>query len=291
VLITAGSNGAAAVAESGARPLIAVVIPTFNSGAVLAAALESLADQVWLDFEVVISDGGSRDNTVSIAKAHADRLPHLLIDSRPDSGVYDAINRGVRASTAEWFLVLGSDDKLHAADTLERLARVVSGPARVADGAGIVHGDVRMMAANHHGVPPGGRYGGPAPLARLLRENICQQALLYRRSLFDQLGGFDLRYPIYADWHFNLRAAFRGDLLWVDQVVADYAATGISGQRVDTAFLADMDALVRQELMAQRGQPRLAPARRELLRQADRARRGGRWSEAWAALRLWWTWG
>lgn len=272
----------------GAPPLVAVVLPTFNSAAVLGGALESLAAQSWRGFEVVLSDGGSRDETLAIARGFETRLPTLGIDSRPDTGVYDAINRGVRASRAEWFLVLGSDDRLHAADTLQRLAEALGDPTRVPAGVGLVHGDVRMMAVNHHGVPPGGRYGGPAPLARLLRENICQQSIVHRRSLFDALGGFDLRYPLYADWHFNLRAAFRGDLLWLDLVVADYAATGMSGQRVDPAFLDDMDGLVRDELRQRPGDPRLAPARRELLRQADRMRRRGRWRDAISSLAMWW---
>lgn len=273
----------------GGAPRLALVIPTFDSAPVLAGALESAAVQTWRGFEVIVSDGASRDATLAIAESFRPRLPRLVVNSRPDTGVYDAINRGVRASTAEWFLVLGSDDRLHDPATLGALAAALDDPRRVPPGVDIVHGDVRMMAANHHGVPAGGRYGGPASLARLLRENICQQAIVHRRRLFDTLGGFDLRYPVYADWHFNLRAAFHGDFVWLDLIVADYAATGLSGQRRDARFLAEMDGIVRAELQARPGDPRLRPARRELLRQADRLRRRGRWGEALGALRLWWT--
>ncbi len=110
-------------------PLVAVVVPTMNSAAVVAGALASLAQQHWRDFEVIVSDGGSDDGTLAVAQAFAGRLPALRIDSRPDRGVYDAINRGFALARAPWFLVLGSDDRLHAPATPEDSAPVLAAAA------------------------------------------------------------------------------------------------------------------------------------------------------------------
>lgn len=256
-----------------AAPLISVIVPTFDSAAVLESALQSLAEQTWRDFELVLSDGASRDQTVAMARSFASRLPHLTILSRPDKGVYDAINRGIEASRGQWCLVLGSDDRLHAADTLERAAARLQASA-----AALVHGDVRMMAANGHRIAPGGRYAGPMPMARLLRANICQQAIFYRRSLFDELGGFDLGYPVLADWEFNLRVAFRFPIEWMDLVVADYAATGLSAQHVDAVAEAAIPELIRRELRLRAADRSLWPLQRVLLRQADGFRRRAQWA-------------
>lgn len=256
-----------------ARPLVSVVMPTMNSEAVLGGALQSLAAQTWRDFELVVSDGASRDGTLALAQAAIPALPSVVVDSRPDGGVYDAINRGVALARGHWFLVLGSDDRLHAPDTLERVA-----PHLMAAGdAGLVHGDVRMMAPNLCQVPPGGRYAGPMPLERLMVVNVCQQAIFYRRSLFDTLGGFDPRYRVYADWAFNLHAAFLAPPRWMDVIVSDYAATGLSASASDPVFLAEVRELIRGEFARRPGQRELWPHQRRLLRDADALRRRGDW--------------
>lgn len=267
-------------APGAVRPLVSVVVPTMNSAGVLPGALDSLAAQGFRDFEVVLSDGASRDATLALAEAAAARLPALVVDSRPDRGVYDAINRGVARARGAWFLVLGSDDRLHAPDTLAQVA-----PHLLAAGdALLVHGDVRMMAPNLCQVPPGGRYAGPMPLPRLMAVNVCQQAIFYRRSLFDTLGGFDERYRVYADWAFNLRAAFLAPPRWMDVVVSDYAATGLSASASDPVFLAEVRELIRQEFARRPGQRELWPHQRRLLRDADALRRRGDWAGAFRSL-------
>jgi glycosyltransferase involved in cell wall biosynthesis len=262
------------------RPLVSVVVPTMNSQDLLGAALESLAAQSWRDFEVIVSDGASRDGTLAVARSFEARLPALQVDSRPDGGVYDAINRGVAGSRGEWFLVLGSDDRLHAPDTLARVAAALQAGGE----APMVYGDVRMMAANQCGVAPGGRFAGPMPLQRWFVANVCQQAIFYRRRLFDQLGGFELRYRLYADWAFNLRAAFIAPPRWVDIVISDYAATGMSASASDALFVAELPELIRAEFARRPGQRELWPAQRRLLRDADALRRRGEWGSALAFL-------
>lgn len=251
-------------------PLVSIVIPTWNSAAVLADALQSLADQTWRDFEVVLSDGASNDGTVAIARGFADRLPALHIDTRKDSGVYDAINRGVHLARGAWFLILGSDDRIHAADTLAQVATHLAHD----DPAQVIYGDVLVQ----DGPDRGQRYAGPMPLKKLFARNICQQSIFYRRGLFDVLGGFDARYKLYADWDFNLRAAFIAPTRWIDVVVTDYAATGMSSGATDETYLREQPGLIRAELF-RRAQDRSSwPLQDHMLRVANRLRRRGDWA-------------
>lgn len=260
--------------------LISVIVPTYNSEAVVGEAIRSLAEQSFRDFEVILSDGASSDQTVRMVEGLAASLPHLVVDSRPDTGVYDAINRGVRLSRGTWLLVLGSDDRLHSTSTLHQIAAFLhdAGPAK------LVYGDVRMMGVNLCGVPPGGRYAGPLPITRMIETNICQQAIFYRRSLFDEMGGFDERYKLYADWDFNLRATFAGVTKWVDVVVSDYAATGMSAGGVDTLFMADMPELICRQLVQRPGQRELWPLQRRVRSLANKLRKRGLWRPALAWL-------
>lgn len=268
-------------AQAAGAPLVTFIVPTFNSQGHVAQALQSLADQTCRDFEVVLSDGASRDDTVRIAGTFAGRLPSLTIDSRPDQGVYDAINRAVARARGDWVLVLGSDDRIHAADTLATMAPLLRGAA-----APIVYGDVVVTGPNKLGVASGARYAGPMPLERLLSINVCQQAVFYRRTLVEELGGFDLRYRVLADWEFNLRAAFRVPMQWVDVVVSDYAPTGLSSSVVDTRFGLEIPELIRRELERRPHDRGLWPLQRRLPRYARELRRRGRWRDA---LRLWRT--
>jgi glycosyltransferase involved in cell wall biosynthesis len=262
------------------RPLISLVIPTMNSAALLADALQSLERQTFRDFEVIVSDGASSDASVSVAQRFVAGVPGLRIESRPDTGVYDAINRGVRLARGDWFLVLGSDDCLHAPDTLAAVAPHL----HAAGDAQLVYGDVRMMAPNQCGVAPGGRFAGPMSLKRWCESNVCQQSIFYRRALFDTLGGFDLRYRLYADWAFNLRAACLAPTQWIDLVIADYAATGMSASTVDAVFMQELPALIRSELLRHPQRRALWPLQRRVLRDADRLRRRGQWGAAFACV-------
>lgn len=260
--------------EDPARPAVSVVIPTLNSAGTLARLLQSLEAQTFRDFEVLVSDGASQDATVELARSAAAALPRLRVDSRPDAGVYDAINRGVVLARGQWVIVLGADDWLHAPDTLERAWRTLSRTP-----ADLVYGDVRMMA-RLAGVEAGARYAGALSIEELMTKNICQQAIFYRRRLFDELGNFDLRYRIWADWDFNLRVAFRRRIEWIDLVIADYAATGMSTRGGDALFEAEAPERLRRELLTRPLDRHLWPLHRQLLRQANRMRRRGRWADA-----------
>ncbi len=279
--LAAGREDIAAGAGTNAV-LLTVVVPTFRSAGLITGALASLAAQTWRDFEVIVSDGASDDGTPDVARGFAAQLPAMTVDSRPDGGVYDAINRAVVQARGQWVLVLGSDDRLHAPDTLARLA-----PHLQQATADLVFGDVRMMGANQCGVAPGARYAGPVDVARLLRTNICQQAICYRRALLQTLGGFDTRYRLHADWALNLRAALRGPLQWVDIVVADYAATGMTATAGDPVYAAEAPLLLRDELLQRPQDRRLWPLQRQLLRGADALRRRGRAADALSLLGSW----
>lgn len=83
-----------------AAPMFSIIIPTLNVAAVLPACLDSIARQTCGDFELVLVDGGSTDETLDIANIFAPNLGERLIIHRDtDQGVYDAMNRGVDLAT------------------------------------------------------------------------------------------------------------------------------------------------------------------------------------------------
>jgi glycosyltransferase involved in cell wall biosynthesis len=208
-----------------------IIIPTFNSARTMRACLESLSVQTFTDFEVVIQDGLSTDDTAAIIAEWHRAHPGLAVrvDSRKDRGIYDAMNKALLRAKGEWMYFLGSDDQLCEPDTLHKVADAF------ADDVDVVYGDVMTAQIN-------GRYAGRFCMQQIARCNICHQSLFVRRRLFDSFGLFDLRYRVLADWEHNMRwfLSPRVRVKYVDQVIAVFAAGGLSSTGKDLVFGEEM---------------------------------------------------
>jgi glycosyltransferase involved in cell wall biosynthesis len=212
---------------------ISVLIPTLNAGSSLAGSLRSLAKQTARDFEVLVLDGASSDDTLVVAESFRSVLPQLVVSCQNDGGVYQAINRGIAIARGSWIYVLGSDDELSDECVLKHIGQILH-----CTNAWLVYGDVRMSTTNPW-VPAGDRYAGPVDLSFLTERNICQQAIFYRKEIFDRMGTFRTKYKICADWDFALRSVAAGLSEWVDLVICNYAATGLSSRTPDRQFQHD----------------------------------------------------
>jgi len=210
-------------------PLFSIIIPTFNVAATLPACLDSIAKQTCHDFELVLVDGGSTDGTPDIAQSYSPSLGgRLVIHCGADRGPYDAMNHGVELVSGTWVLFLGADDTLYEADTLARVAAFIDAHQP----CDLVYGDVILRSNSS-------RYSGVFDLDRLLfEENICHQAIFYRRELFAGIGPYNLRYRVWADWDFNIRCFSNPALVirYMDIVVADYNDMGGLSKREDDEF-------------------------------------------------------
>lgn len=113
-----------------------IITATYNAAATLPRLLESLAEQTCRDFELIIQDGASKDDTVAVAESYRDRLPFLSLVSEPDTGIYDAWNKALPRVRGQWVLFLGADDELAGRDTLEQCRAVLCGVPATASYAG-----------------------------------------------------------------------------------------------------------------------------------------------------------
>jgi len=164
-----------------------------------------------------VLDSISGDGTVALAEAAAREDPRIHVRSERDAGIYDAMNKGIRLAKGGWVYFLGADDELFDASVLSTML------AEVNTACDILYGNVLR-------VPRQDIYDGPFDLGKLLTRNICHQAIFYRRELLERLGGFDLRFPILADWEFNLRCMLDPTVRFrhVDEVVARFRLGGAS---------------------------------------------------------------
>jgi glycosyltransferase involved in cell wall biosynthesis len=216
------------------QKLFSVVVPTYNCGRKLAATLDSVLSQPRDLYEVIVVDGGSGGETLGVIEEYAKDLRFV---SEADRGVYDAINKGVAMSSGKHLFFLGAGDRLKE-DVLARVAEILpeGQPSFAYGDAYLVRHDVRQ--------------GGTFSKTDFVNRNLCQQAIFYERSIFDLLGGFDLKYGVYADWAFNMKcfAEPRVRKIYLGLLVADFEGWGISDTQEDCAFNRDLPRLIRRHV-------------------------------------------
>lgn len=172
--------------------VVSIIIPTFNSEKTVKAALDSVLYQSFQDWECIIIDGASKDNTLSIIQEYCERDHRFRYISETDHGIYDAFNKGWKMSRSEWVYYLGSDDSL----TVDGMRIIIP---ELDSAYAIVTGDVYLH-----------RNDGTV---RTLRTNGfcgCHQGFLMQRLIIDRMGGFDEQYHIIADYDLMARTKQAG---------------------------------------------------------------------------------
>lgn len=91
-------------------PRVSILIPVYNGAHYLAETLDTVVKQTFTDWEIVLMDGGSKDNTVAIAEQYAALHPNIHIFSEPDEGPYHAIHKALRRANGEFIFILCASD-------------------------------------------------------------------------------------------------------------------------------------------------------------------------------------
>ncbi len=215
-------------------PLFSIIIPAYNSGTTLSVALDSIANQTFENWEVLIIDGFSTDHTIGIAEKYQKRFSNIKIFSEKDKGIYDAMNKGIDLARGDWLYFMGSDDFLYENTTLEQFLN-----HKEIKNNDVVYGNVYSTRFN-------GVYDGEFIYSKLITKNICHQSIFFRKSVFKKIGNFNLKYESHADWHHNIRWFFSSKVLklYVNQIITNYADGGFSSLKNDEVFGRDKHFLL-----------------------------------------------
>lgn len=104
-------------------PKISVITICYNSAKTIRRTLESVVTQTYQNLEYIVVDGGSTDETLAIVGEFKDTIAKVI--SEPDSGIYDAMNKGVRMATGDWIHILNSDDFYPTSDVLQKAMQML----------------------------------------------------------------------------------------------------------------------------------------------------------------------
>src|SRR5215211_3597553 len=205
-------------AEAG---LVSVVIPCYNQAHFLGEAIESVLSQSYRNFEIVVVDDGSPDNTSEVAS----RYEQVRLIRQENRGLAGARNRGLAEAKGEYVVFLDSDDRL-LPNHLEVGVRELEAQPECA----FVYGHYRAIAAD--GSLLWKPYEPPVePDSYLMLLQYCfgtPAVVVFRRQAFEEVGSFDGSVDAAADWDLYLRITRRFPLHHHGEVVAEYRQHGTS---------------------------------------------------------------
>lgn len=184
-------------------PLVTIVTITFNASSNIVPTLESVQEQTQTfdDFEHIIVDGASSDDTLLIARRLG--VPSLRILSEPDDGLYFAMNKALDMARGKYILFLNAGDAFHASDTLRSYADAIyrCDPDIIYSDTVIVDKVRRVIGPRHLSVPD---ILTPRQFEKGML--ICHQAFMVRRSLAPH---YDTSYRFSADYDWTIRCIKR----------------------------------------------------------------------------------
>jgi len=182
--------------------MLSIIIPTLNEAATIGSLLESIKDQTISGLEVIIADGGSSDETTTVAEGHGARITHS------DPGRGQQLNKGAEEATGDYLLFLHADSEFTRQDQLARAMEFIAGfdehtaghfPMEFVSGSDETAAQLRYFAAKTHLNRPGTFNG--------------DQGLLIRADAFKLLGGFSERYGFLEDQDFGERFGDYGEFV------------------------------------------------------------------------------
>ncbi|MDP2520913.1 glycosyltransferase [Shimia thalassica] len=220
------SSPAAIILE---RPLVAIITRTKNRPILLKRAAESVACQSYDNYIwVIVNDGGDEDIVIdTIDKCSVDRRRIRLVSNSESLGMEAASNIGIRHVDSDYVIIHDDDDALHP-NFLEKTVGYLESEAGaryggVLTGTEYVSEEIRGDDVIIHDRIPYMDWVRNIQLAELMSQNLFAPiAFLYRRKLFDEIGGYNQDLPVLGDWFYNLEFILRADIKVLNETLAYY---------------------------------------------------------------------
>ncbi|MCL5961440.1 MAG: glycosyltransferase [Chloroflexi bacterium] len=246
---------------------VSVITVCYNAEVTIEETLKSVLSQTYDNIEYLVVDGGSTDNTVPIIQRYSDRLAYFV--SEKDSGMYEAMNKGISAATGHYLFFLNADDVFFDDSVVEDAAKEFLGLD-----VDLLFGDVFIVdrATGTSFLKSHGGLDKPFFLGNC----ICQQGIFYKADAFRKCGTFDQTYRIVGDYEWLLRALFKYKLpsKYISVPFAIFRWGGIcNSNRFEELHVSERERVIRSyfsnlEIRLQRSSKLHRLARRRIPRRA-----------------------
>ena len=205
---------------------ISVITVCYNAENLIENTIRSVLDQDYTDFEYIIKDGASSDNTLKIVNNYADSFKkkgiNLIIVSAKDSGIYDAMNESLQYANGEWVIFINAGDNIYRSNVLKEISSCLN------DEYSVVYGDVMLLQNGFCKLLESGK------IEEINKTNpICHQGAFVKLNIAKKYC-FDLGYSISADFDMFLRIYLDSpdSFKHINKVISYYLLGGVSSNKV-----------------------------------------------------------
>ena len=206
-----------------------IITISYNSEKTIERTILSVLNQTYKNYEYIIVDGLSKDNTIDIVKSYEPRFEgRMRWISEPDNGIYNAMNKGIKMAKGDIIGIVNSDDWLEA-DTLDVLSNVIrENPDNINK---ILTGDMMFHYADGTKLLISTSYQKYESLSKQLRMGLNHPATFDPKSIYNTIGLFDERFKLYADADFIIRCyESKVDVLFINKVLSNMLDGGASNK-------------------------------------------------------------
>jgi len=209
-------------------PKLTIITINYNNASGLHTTIQSVINQKFIDFEYIIIDGGSNDGSLDVIKQFSDKITFWV--SEKDNGIYNAMNKGIVKSSAEYLLFMNSGDWLSNTDVLQDLFN--TNPT-----CDLIFGNMVKVFKNGESIRIKGTLEKEITFFSFFHETICHPASFIKRNLFLKFGFYDENLKIVADWKFYLIAFGLNDstIKYENIDISYYNTEGISSNQTELA--------------------------------------------------------
>ena len=201
------------------NPKISIVTINYNNKIGLNKTIESVVNQTYKNFEYIIIDGGSTDGDVEIIKTYQNQINYWV--SEPDKGIYNAMNKGIKAASGDFIIFMNSGDIFSNNLVLEEVYQ------HLTPEFDLYYGDYNRIKPNSNR-----RKTFPEKLnfSFFYSGSLSHQSTFFRRTLFDEIFLYNEDNKIVSDWEFYIYAICYRNVKYkyLNMVISDFDFTGIS---------------------------------------------------------------
>lgn len=200
-----------------------IIVVCLNAGERLHDTIESILQQKYTNYEIIIKDGGSSDGSVKELQAAADD-ERMHIHIRKDNGIYDAMNQAVQLAQGEYYLFLNAGDSFYDETVLDKIAGEIGRLKNKSKKADVIYGNLYHKALDTI------IYAAPEINDFTCYRNVpCHQTCFYHKSMFETRA-YKPEYNVRADYEHFLWCFYekKAKMWYVPVIVASYEGGGYS---------------------------------------------------------------
>ena len=210
---------------------LSIITINRNNAAGLEKTMRSVATQTFKDFEYIVVDGASTDDSVEVIKRMETEFGHLKWVSEPDKGIYNAMNKGLRMASGDYFQILNSADCLASEDVIERMLSALENSGYPS----ILYGNMIKCFPDGRKLLDRSFAGRDITMLGMYMGTLNHDPAYIRRDMFEKYGYYDENLKIVSDWKWYMQAIVLGGEKpkYANIDVTFFDMTGISETNLD----------------------------------------------------------